>query len=221
MHDMGMNEDHSSQKGDNHPQRHEAILLIGPTGSGKTPLGDEIAGRGWQARQAVHFDFGENLRNAVERGTADDCLTEADISFLREVLVSGALLENEKFSIAERMFRSFLARHETADDAVIVLNGLPRHVGQAQAMAAWVNVRRVVYLACSDDVVFARIARDTGGDRAGRDDDETGQVRRKLETFRGRTAQLLDHYEQKGASILTIQVTEAMTAGDMWDVLWQ
>ena len=63
--------------------RHDAILLLGPTGSGKTPLGAALEEHGVCGRQCLHFDFGENLRACAEgRGT----LTDEEMAFLRGVL---------------------------------------------------------------------------------------------------------------------------------------
>jgi len=104
----------------------DALLLIGPTGSGKTPLGNRLEAQGL----ARHFDFGAQLR----AGTG---LNAAEKEFVREVLATGALLENETFYIAEKILRAFMAGHE---DELLVLNGLPRHVGQAVALELLVNV---------------------------------------------------------------------------------
>lgn len=44
-------------------KRYAAMVLLGPTGSGKTPLGHVFAARGFLNRRCAHFDFGENLRD--------------------------------------------------------------------------------------------------------------------------------------------------------------
>ena len=49
----------------------DAILLLGPTAAGKTPLGQLFADRGLWGRPCVHFDFGENLRRIADSGSAD------------------------------------------------------------------------------------------------------------------------------------------------------
>jgi len=185
----------------------EAILLLGPTGSGKSPLGEMIQERGMAGRPCVHFDFGENLRRIVDDGQPDEVVSCDDIEFLRGVLQTGALLEDKDFPIAERVLRRFLARHGAADDgAVVVLNGLPRHIGQADSMATILCVRTVVHLQCSAETVLTRIAENTGGDRTGRPDDQSADVQRKLDIFARRTTPLIDFYRANGARIVQLPV---------------
>ncbi|MFW5960263.1 MAG: hypothetical protein ACOCSE_04005, partial [Chitinivibrionales bacterium] len=85
-----------------------AILLIGPTGSGKTPLGELCQERGLENTKCFHFDFGENLRKAAERETPDSVLRTSDIVFIRKVLSKNALLEGWDFHLAEKVIISFM-----------------------------------------------------------------------------------------------------------------
>jgi adenylate kinase family enzyme len=198
----------------------EALLLLGPTGAGKTPLGEMLAARGWAGRRCVHFDFGANLRDAVARGTPDAIVSAEDLRFLRQVLATGALLEDRDFPIAERLLRSFLARGGADPATVIVLNGLPRHVGQAQAIAAILDVRTVVSLDCSAETVLSRLETNVGGDRTHRTDDDLAAVRRKLEVFAQRTAPLVAYYRAHGARIVHLQVHTDTGAEEMWQALF-
>jgi adenylate kinase family enzyme len=196
-----------------------AIVLLGPTGSGKTPLGEQFALRGFQTRRCVHFDFGANLRAIVARGEADTIISQADIEFLRDVLSSGALLEDKDFPIAARILRSFCMRWHVDPHTVVVLNGLPRHAGQAQALEEWFRVEAVIHLSCTADTVLRRIAANTGGDRQQRTDDEHADIRRKLDIFHQRTKPLIDHYRRIGVPIWQVDVTAEMTPAEMWDGL--
>ena len=197
-----------------------AILLIGPTGAGKTPLGELLEREGLWGRRCRHFDFGQRMRRIVAGdAAAAGGLAPADVEFLRDVLRTGALLEDEHFHIAEKVLRAFLAERRAAARGLVVLNGLPRHAGQADDVAGIVDVRAVIELACPPDVVLARICHNAGGDRAGRGDDDEPAVRGKLETYRGRTALLLDHYRRHGAAVLTVDVTAGTSAQDVRDAL--
>lgn len=198
----------------------EAILLLGPTGSGKTPLGQLIHDRGIAGGRCVHFDFGENLRQIVADDRPDQVVSRDDIEFLRGVLQTGVLLEDRDFPIAERVLRRFLSRHGVTDaGSMVVLNGLPRHVGQADSMAAILDVGTVVYLRCSAETVLARIAANTGGDRTERTDDRMADVRHKLDIFAERTAPLADFYRSNGARVIRLPVGADTTPEQMWHEL--
>ncbi len=197
----------------------KATLLLGPTSSGKTPLGELIQRRGLWGEDYLHFDFGENLREIVANNQTGGALSRDDIDLLREMLATGALLEDEHFPIARRVVLGFMAAHRAGPRTCVLLNGLPRHTGQATAMEAVLEIRAVIHLRCSAETVFARIDADTGGDRAGRVDDDLRAVAEKLAIFERRTEPLLRHYERHGVEIHPIDVTADMTPGRMWRAL--
>ena len=111
----------------------EAILLLGPTGSGKTPLGEYLEQAPLWNRRCHHFDFGANLR-AVVAGDEAGSFTAEEIRILRRVLEEGILLEAEQFPLAARILDAFIARNGVRAADLLVLNGLPRHLEQARAM---------------------------------------------------------------------------------------
>ena len=191
-----------------------AILLVGPTGSGKTPLGDFLEKTGFAGHRCVHFDFGRNLRRVAGLKARPSFLSAGDFNIVKNVLKSGALLAEDKFHIAGHILEDFMRRKKVVPEDIMVLNGLPRHVGQAKAVEAIVRVRLAVNLKCSSIVVVARIRMNAGGDRVGRVDDSLSLVRRKLRIFRARTIPLLDHYKAKRVNVVDVTVArESMPAG--------
>ncbi len=203
------------QDGSREHSRQGAIVLLGPTGSGKTPLGLELHKQGFRGRPGIHFDFGENLRQVVTRGEPDAWLTAADLDFLRGVLQSGALLEDEQFSLAGRLLTSFLRRSHVEVQTLVVMNGLPRHAGQARALESLLDVQAVIVLQCSAEVVCARIASNVGGDRTHRLDDDRSAIERKLAIYDSRTLPLVAYYRDRDVPIMTISVTASMSPEDM------
>ena len=183
----------------------DALLLIGPTGSGKSPLGDRLAQVGIGGRTCRHFDFGARLRNA-QAGT-DYGLNPDEQLVVQNVLTQGALLEPLQFGIALKILTHFLAEDRSDPPSLTLLNGLPRHVQQAEGIQQQLEVRGVVVLRCSADVVCERIRLDSGGDRAGRNDDDLSLIRQKLETFTGRTEPLIDYYRTKGVNLCEVNVS--------------
>lgn len=202
-------------------QKKRAILLVGPTGCGKTPLGELLERRGLWGRRCRHFDFGARLRRLPQAQEVPGCLTPQEVDCVEDALASGALLEDEHFRIAEAMLRAFIAEHNVADDDYAVLNGLPRHVGQARDVAAIVDVQTVIELSCTPEVVPQRLRSNAGGDRTARTDDDGGLVRQKLETYAARTAPLIDYYARAGARMETVDVRADARAEDIWQALME
>jgi adenylate kinase family enzyme len=179
----------------------EAILLMGPTGSGKTPLGEFLAAGGPRARRCFHFDFGHQLRLAAADVHACAYFSQAEMSVLKTVLRSGTLLEDEHFGIAAGIIRRFVDCNSIGSSDLVILNGLPRHVGQAEAISPFFSVRLVVHLQCDARTVLARIGLNAGGDRDNRTDDGLADVSRRLQLFSERSMPLLDHYRAIGIPI--------------------
>ena len=196
-----------------------SLLLVGPTGSGKTPLGAEIERRGLGGRRCVHFDFGASLRRiaAAPDGTAG--LAADELAAVRASLATGALFEERDTAMILKIVRAFAKEGGLAPGSLLVLNGLPRHPAQAEALAGVVAVERVVYLQAEAVVIRARLRLDPGGDRTGRADDSLEAVEKRLAVFRERTLPLLDHYRRMGVPVTVLPVTAAMTAGEMYETL--
>lgn len=193
-------------------RRPGAILLIGPTGAGKTPVGDHIEKKGLGDRKCHHFDFGHQLRAVAENDSPPEGFGNDDHLFIREVLDKGLLLENEHFPVAEKIINLFIRKKNVKKDDLLVLNGLPRHIDQAKDLGDLVTVKRLVVLECSAGHVYERIRTNTGSDRTGRTDDSVQMIRAKLEIFKNRTTPLIDYYANIGSDVFRIKVTASSTA---------
>jgi len=192
--------------------------------------------------RCLHFDFGANLRAVVaghrarqgasslpeDEGTRNarpadppehvetsGNFTPEEIAFLQDVLETGALLEDEHFCLAERILRAFIKGRGAEQGTCVVLNGLPRHVGQARALDRVLDVQALVVLECSESTVHRRIEGNVGGDRDHRTDDDPPAVRRKIELFEQRTRPLVDHYRRRGTPIQSVTVAPETTAEEM------
>jgi adenylate kinase len=196
-----------------------SILLIGPTGSGKTPLGEEIERRGLHGRRCAHFDFGAALRRLVAGQDDRTFLSEEELTAVRSSLASGALFEDRDMPMILKILGAFAEARALEPDSLLVLNGLPRHVRQAEALAATVSVGLVVSLEADAGVIRERLRLDPGGDRSGRPDDTVEAVGRRLADFAERTLALLGYYRKRSCPIVSIRVTAALTAAEMYGIL--
>jgi adenylate kinase family enzyme len=196
-----------------------SLSLVGPTGSGKTPLGAEIERRGLGGRRCVHFDFGASLRRiaAAPDGTAG--LAAEELAAVRASLATGALFEERDTATILKIVRVFAKAGGLAPGSLLVLNGLPRHPAQAVALESVIAVERVIYLQAEAAVIRERLRFDPGGDRTGRTDDSLGAVARRLADFRERTLPLLEHYRGRRVPVTVLSVTAAMTAAEMYESL--
>jgi adenylate kinase len=188
-----------------------AILLIGPTGSGKTPLGNHIAKHGLSGIQFAHFDFGEQLRQAAG-GQKNSGLSTDDIAQLQTILQTGALLEKETFYLAEQIISHF---NSSTTAQAIVLNGLPRHIEQARDISPWFDIRFVIRLRCDARTVIERIQSNSGNDRTHRVDDELTLVQKKLTIFETRTAPLCEWFSSNHIPVFDVVIEKETSPADI------
>ena len=91
-------------------------------------------------------------------------------------------------------------------DDLVILNGLPRHVGQADNVGGFLNIILAVYLECPLAVAYERIRLNTGGDRLDRVDDADEAVKNRLSIFKEQTLPLLEYYRKKGICVKSIEI---------------
>ena len=191
----------------------EAILLIGPTGSGKTPLGQLLELRGLKGKPCIHFDFGRIMRTFTDKSVHQ--VTQDEILIIRESLATGTLLEDKHFIIAKKLFFSFMTEQKPDEGMLVILNGLPRHINQAIAMEQFVDMQLLIIFECSPEVVVDRIRMNTGGDRGERTDDTPDEVKKRIDLFKQKTKPLLDYYRKFAIPEINVNVGVKSTVQDM------
>lgn len=186
-------------------EQSQAVLLIGPTGSGKSPLGDHLAEHGLWGRTCHHFDFGANLR-AAARGDRPG-FERHEALFFQNALSEGTLLEGPMFYLAEKVWRAFRAEAQLDDSDLVIMNGLPRHLEQAQDAEKLVDIVKVIHLDCSKATALKRLDTDAGSDGEERADDEERElVEKQIETYEKRTKPLVDHYAKRDVPVVEVKI---------------
>lgn len=187
-------------------KKYKAMLLLGATGAGKTPLGQQMEVMDLWWNNYFHFDFGEQLRQAVkDESTVLDAEEKARI---KDILENNELLEDKDFPIAQKLLLKFIETRKIGEDEddVIVLNGLPRHLGQANALNDIVDIKFIIFLNCPPGVAHERIKYNYGGDRTDRVDDTYEEVKKKIEIFYDQTFPLIEFYRAQGKNIVEVAI---------------
>src|SRR6185503_196658 len=88
--------------------------------------------------------------------------------------------------------------HEFKPDIdVLVLDGIPRNVGQAKIMDDVIDVKKVFHLSCPDrDQLFARLKKRALKDNR-LDDANEEVIQRRLETYETESKPVLDYYRDR------------------------
>jgi adenylate kinase len=154
------------------------IVLLGPPGTGKGTQAERLVEDGW-----VTLSTGDLLREARSEGT--DLGQKASEYMDRGDLVPDDLIVA---LIGDEL--------EDRDDESIVLDGFPRTVAQADALAEALEphgreLTSVVLIDVPDDVVTERVS------GRGREDDDPETVRERLQVYHDETEPLIEYYEQR------------------------
>ena len=200
-----------------------AILLIGHSHSGKTPLGQRIEQHASLGpTRFMHLDFGEQLR-AIAASRKIEGLAARDRAFVQSIL-DGTLLESPHFYIARAIIENFMKQRCLSPCSdMLVLNGFPRTCEQADFIKSCaIDVSCLVHCACSaEDAAKRKEMADRGfghENRSHRNDNDKETFRRKIESFEKRTRPLLQYYGRENVPVHELQVHSMTTPGEMLDM---
>lgn len=187
------------------------IVLLGPPGSGKGTQGEKLS----EELGYVRLSTGDMLREAVRNQTELGKKAE-------EFMKAGALVPND-------LIIGLMKEKIAQADGGVILDGFPRTVEQADALAEQLDVDLALNLDVDDGELITRLtkrrscpkcnavyhlvynapAKDGICDKCGselyqRDDDKEETVKNRLQVYRDNTMPLIDYYAKKG-TLVTIQ----------------
>lgn len=164
--------------------RYKTILLFGAPGVGKGTQG-KILGR---IPGFYHLACGDVFRSLDM--TSDLGRKFLEYSGRGELVPDELTIEMWKQNIHAQ---TILSIYKPAQD-LLVLDGIPRNISQAKALAPYLEVLMVIHLVCRDvDAMVLRMRRRALKENRLDDADEK-VIRRRFEVYERETAPLIAHY---------------------------
>ena len=186
------------------------LIFLGPPGAGKGTL----AAKAVDILKLPHISTGAIFRAALAAGTPLGLK-------VKSIMDAGKLVDDET---TIELVKERLAQPDVGKG--FILDGFPRTIPQAEALAKFSSVDKVVNFDIPDSsvlerlggrrvcrkcghnfhVVFDKPAKEgvcdhCGGEVYTRDDDRNEAIQKRLEVYRAQTAPLIDFYRAKGIMV--------------------
>ena len=181
------------------------VIFLGPPGAGKGTQAVRVCER----LGIPQISTGDILRRAIKEQTPTGLAAKSYID-------KGQLVPD---SVVIDIVRERLAQSDCANG--YVLDGFPRTVPQAQALATFADIDTVIDIEVSDEALTARLSgrrvclacggtyhistlagattcAKCGAELIQRDDDKAETVLNRLKVYHAQTAPLIDFYTEKG-----------------------
>lgn len=199
------------------------FIFLGPPGAGKGTLAAKVA----EEYKLPHISTGDIFRAAIKNQTPLGIKVKA-------IIDSGALVSDD---ITIELVKDRLSQDDAQNG--FILDGFPRTIPQAEALAGIVAIDAAVNFDIADDAVIERLSGrrvckgcgknyhvkfmpsqkdglcdDCNGELYTRDDDKIESIKNRLVVYRKQTAPLIDYYRSKNllTDIDARPATEAVLA---------
>ncbi|NJL32329.1 MAG: nucleoside monophosphate kinase [Phycisphaerales bacterium] len=163
---------------------YNTILLFGAPGVGKGMQGHLLG----NIPGFYHFSSGEMFRSL-------DKQSELGREF-NHYSTQGLLVPDD---LTVRLWTQYIEQRISAGDykpdmQLLLLDGIPRTVQQAQAMAPHMQVLKVIHLLAGDENVMVQRMKRRALMQHRPDDADEAVIRRRFEVYHAQTQPMLDHY---------------------------
>jgi adenylate kinase len=189
--------------------RFNSILLLGPPGSGKGVLGDILR----SIPGFYRFSSGEVFRRL-------DVTSKLGRVFL-DYSARGELVPDDlviQLWLANIYAHSILGDFKPARD-LLVLDGLPRTVVQAQTLGLYLDVRKVIHLECRDREALVERLRYRALKEGRPDDADEKVIRHRLTVYEDETQPVLAFYPSEKVAAIDCLGTPLQVAAQVLPVL--
>jgi len=168
-------------------KKYRTLVLFGPPGSGKGTQG-KILGA---IPNLVHFSSGEAFRSLDPKSELGRTCKDY---FDRGLLVPDELTIRLCVDHLDKSARA--GKINPATDSLL-LDGIPRNVNQAQALAPTVEVKAVLNLACANYEALVQRMKKRALKESRTDDADENVIRERFQTYERQTKPLLEFYGPK------------------------
>jgi adenylate kinase len=183
------------------------LIFLGPPGAGKGTLADKAV----DFLKLPHISTGAIFRSAIA--------AQSPLGLKVKAIIDSGKLVDDDTTIA--LVRDYLSKEEVKSG--YILDGFPRTIPQAEALAEFSAVDKVVNFDIPDSLLLDRLGGrrvcrkcghnfhmifdkpkeeglcdHCGGEVYTRDDDKEAAIQKRLEVYRAQTAPLIDYYRGKG-----------------------
>jgi len=170
--------------------KYQTVLLFGAPGAGKGTQG-KILG---QIPGFYHLSCGEVFRNIDIHSDIGQIFYE--YSSRGELVPDDATVEIWKQNIHAQ---TVLSLYKPMAD-LLILDGIPRNVPQAELLDQYINVLKVIHLVCSDKEEMIKRLRRRALKENRADDAREEVIRKRWEVFEAESRPVLDYY---GAGVIS------------------
>ncbi|XP_028408341.1 adenylate kinase isoenzyme 5-like [Dendronephthya gigantea] len=154
------------------------IFVLGGPGSGKGTQCEKIV----KHFGLTHLSAGELLREEVARNTGRAAL-------IAEFIKEGKIVPQE---ITIELLKDAMLKH--SESPGFLIDGFPREVDQGSQFENEVTkCDFVLFFECSEEVMEDRLLK--RGETSGRTDDNADTIKKRFDTFIGKTLPVVQHYE--------------------------
>ena len=187
------------------PSRYTTFILLGAPGCGKGTQGRVMG----NIPRFHYFSCGDAFRSL-------DTRTELGRKFV-SFSSKGQLVPDElTIELWQTQIAARIATSEFKPDIdLLLLDGIPRTVHQAELMEPFVDVAGVFHLSCPNRDELARRIRKRALKENRPDDASETVIRSRFETYEAETKPILDHYEDV---VIDIDASQAPVKV-LWDIL--
>lgn len=185
---------------------YRSIMLVGPPGAGKGTQGKLLS----QIPCIFHISSGDMFRQLDENSELGQLFQQFDMhgDLVPDQVTIKIWREYVETKVAEKAYNP--------ESDLLVLDGIPRDIEQAELIAPYINVLKIIYMVCEDrEVMFKRIrGRALKEDR--QDDTDEAIVRHRWEVYKEKTEPLIDYYPQE---LIRIVDADRIPAEVLHDIL--